>query len=92
MQPFAALSIEADSSVVVPTGDDGERFHRPGRLGFETACKTGFAHPVEEVPASAALSEGYTPCRLPDCFGDPGRGAESRAEDTDDTPQEAEDE
>ena len=87
MQPFAALSIEADTPVIVPTSDDGERFHRPGRLGFETACKTDFGHPVEEVPASAALSDGYTPCRLPACFGDAERPTGSRTADSAETPQ-----
>lgn len=87
MQPFDSLNLEADTTVIVPSGDEGERFHRPGGLGFETACKTGFGNPVTEVPASEALADGYTPCRLPACFGDAGRGIESRAVDSAETPQ-----
>jgi len=63
--------LDPSMQVVVPTGH-GERFHRPDGPGFETACKTGFSHPVREIPLASAREEGYTPCRALACFGDGG--------------------
>lgn len=60
---------ERTETVVVPTGG-GERYHRPGILGFEAACKTGFGAPIRETTVPEARREGFTPCRKPDCFGD----------------------
>lgn len=57
--------------VIVPTGG-GERFHRPGWLVFETACKTEFGHPARELPLAEAEQAGYPPCEKPACFGDTG--------------------
>lgn len=58
-------------TVVVPTGG-GERYHRPGVLVYEAACKTGFGGPVRETTVGEARREGFTPCRKPACFGEDG--------------------
>jgi hypothetical protein len=60
---------ERTEAVVVPTGG-GERYHRPGVLVYESACKTGFGNPVRETTVEEARQEGFTPCRKPACFGD----------------------
>lgn len=63
--------VEADTTVIVSTGD-GERFHRlPEWHVFTTACRTEFALPIREVSVSQAVEEGYTPCDITDCFGEP---------------------
>lgn len=61
--------LDPETRVVVPTGH-GERYHRPGGLGFETACKTGFSYPVRETTLARAREEGYSACKVPACFGD----------------------
>lgn len=61
--------LDPDATVVVSTAS-GDRFHRPDGLGYETACKTGFKHPIRKLTASEAERRGFTPCRKSQCFGD----------------------
>ena len=65
---YESTDLDPDAIVIIASGH-GKRFHRPNSLGFETICKTGFRYPVQKVPLSKAIEEGFTPCAKSACFG-----------------------
>lgn len=67
IEGLSGVGLADDESVIVSA--EGGRFHRPGALGFPTACKIKFGRNTSELRLEEAVEAGYSPCKRIDCFG-----------------------